>query len=176
MGDPHNPLRAGEKWNSDWLKHQYDEILHVAHFGVLSGGWAWHFMSPPHKEIKTLHDHKDIDLFAFPTTFSTLVDILYNRGFQKAKTLHDDPAKSFYRYTKYLNKRKIVFDIFVEAVPYFSKYVDIYNKINIIKPECLLTYYGKSHSSSQCIAVMAAKKLIEKGIDPIDHMELITYG
>jgi hypothetical protein len=175
MGDPHNSLRAGEKWDPDWLRYQYNEILQVAHFGVLSGGWAWHFMSPTHEEIKILHDHKDIDLFAFPTMFPALVDELRSRGFQKAKTQHDDPSKAFYRYTKYLDKRKIVFDIFVETVPYFTKHINTQDKVNIIKPECLLTYYGKSHSSSQCIAVQAAKKLIEKGINPIDHMELIQY-
>ncbi len=37
----------------------------------LSGGWAWHFMTPaPHVELKQARDHKDVDVFVAPANVS----------------------------------------------------------------------------------------------------------
>jgi len=38
-----------------------------------------------------------------------------------------------------------------------------------VKPDVLLSFYRNIHSSDKCWAVMAAKNLLEKGIDPSGH-------
>jgi hypothetical protein len=47
MGDPHNPERYGETWDPIRWKVLANEIEAVKEYGALSGGWAWHYMSPP---------------------------------------------------------------------------------------------------------------------------------
>jgi len=46
------------------------------------------------------------------------------------------------------------------------------NGFTVVKPELLLTFYRNIHSSDKCWAVMAAKDLLQKGIDPIGHPKL----
>ena len=59
--------------------------------------------------------------------------------------------------------------MFVEEVPS----VDITDDIKVVEPKKLLTYYKKKvHSTDDCTAVQAARKLIEEGIDPIGRKEL----
>jgi hypothetical protein len=71
MADPANPARANEVWNPYRNAVLAREIEAIREFGALSGGWAWHYMSPPHVENKQLHDHKDVDLFVYPPVFAT---------------------------------------------------------------------------------------------------------
>ena len=66
MGDPRNPKRADEPWNLERLRVLEREVKAIAPLVTLSGGWAWHFMAPPHEELKIFHDHKDVDLFVEP--------------------------------------------------------------------------------------------------------------
>jgi hypothetical protein len=169
MGNPHNPARIGEKWNQERIDLQLEEIEHIKDFVVLSGGWAWHFISPrPHDELKVLHDHKDIDIFVPPDAFVYLIDKFKSRDLKHIATKYDDASGSFYRYAKYLESGKIIFDVFLEPVPYVQ-----INGFNIIDPKTLLSLYGEKHTSSECVAVRAAKKLVEKNIDPIGHYDLL---
>lgn len=102
MGDPHNPDRYGEMWNPDRWRVLAIEIDAIKEYGALSGGWAWHFMSPPHQEEKHLHDHRDIDLHVFPDKFAELVVFLEDRGYSRQKTRFDDPSGEFIRYEKHI--------------------------------------------------------------------------
>lgn len=102
MGDPHNPARIGEIWNPYRWHVLATEIEAIKEFGALSGGWAWHFMSPPHQEEKHLHDHRDIDLHVFPDRFSELVVALQGRGYRRQATRFDDPSGEFVRFEKYV--------------------------------------------------------------------------
>jgi hypothetical protein len=68
MGDPRNPKRADEPWNLERLRVLEREVRAIAPLVTLSGGWAWHFMAPPHEELKLFHDHKDVDFFVEPST------------------------------------------------------------------------------------------------------------
>jgi hypothetical protein len=70
---------------------------------IVSGGWAWHFMSPSeHIEYKHAHDHKDIDLFVHPENVATVLSILKNRLFDKVWTKYDrlPSEEDFRRYEK----------------------------------------------------------------------------
>ena len=42
----HNPERLGELWDNTRLTIILDEINKISDKIVLSGGWAWHFMTP----------------------------------------------------------------------------------------------------------------------------------
>ena len=103
MGDPHNPDRYGEKWNPVRWAVLAVEIDAVKQYGALSGGWAWHHMSPPHEEEKHLHDHRDIDMHVFPDRFAELVQVLEARGYKRQKTRFDDPSGEFVRFEKYIH-------------------------------------------------------------------------
>ena len=56
---------------------------------VVSGGWAWHFMSPAHDELKHAQDHKDADVFVFPENLWKLLDRLKSDGYEKTWTRFD---------------------------------------------------------------------------------------
>jgi len=200
MGDPHNPERMGEKWNPlRWLVLSR-EIEAVKEFGALSGGWAWHFMSPPHQEEKHLHDHRDIDMHVFPNRFAELVTFLTEQGYDRQKTRFDDPSGEFIRFEKYFTDVchacedesvvqengiwvciecgaasnhapepiKVIFDLFVHGVPTIE--VDGYT---VVEPVHMLTFYGVKHSSEQCVAVQAARKIVKDGGEIVGNPLLV---
>jgi len=66
MSDPHNQNRYGELWPLLRIDTGLAELEAIKLFIIVSGGWAWHFMSHSgHREYKHAHDHKDIDLFVY---------------------------------------------------------------------------------------------------------------
>lgn len=132
MGAPHNAKRYGETWNSAELVVMQQEIEAVQDLVVISGGWAWHFLSPPHQELKHAHDHKDADLFVTPDQVWELMARLTGRGYQRTWTRFDDQNQDFHRYVKMIEKNtkimektaelkspiKIIFDVFTQTVPF----------------------------------------------------------
>lgn len=52
----HNPDRYGETYDADWINVNLEVLEKIKPWIVLSGGWAWHFISPPHQEYKHIHD------------------------------------------------------------------------------------------------------------------------
>jgi hypothetical protein len=185
MGDPHNPARYGEAWDpirlqvmlealqelrdkcpdEDWLTPSF----------VISGGWAWHFMSPPgHTELKHAHDHRDLDLFADPEEVAALINILVGLGYRKVKTRFAPGQDDFRRYERVDEPPdgkpvKILIDLFLRDVPSIMA-----NGWSVVEPKYLLGLYSDHHSSGQCFAVQAASKLLEKGINPVGRPELVT--
>lgn len=207
MGDPHNPDRYGELWNPTRWQVLANEIEVVREYGALSGGWAWHYMSPPHEEEKHLHDHRDIDMHVFPNRFAELVVALDERGYDRQKTRFDDPSGEFIRYDKYVfpcpdcdghgeycdsihdeegtenleylcmecgacfwnpMPVKVIFDLFVHDVPTIE--VDGYT---VVEPVHMLTFYGVKHSSEQCVAVQAARRIQAAGGEIVKNAELV---
>lgn len=207
MGDPHNPARMGEKWNPHRWHVLANEIEAVKEYGALSGGWAWHFMSPPHEEEKHLHDHRDIDLHVFPSRFAELVVALEGRGYKRQKTRFDDPSGEFIRYEKYIEGAcvkcyeegalvmvtsslasdagleclgcgdrptemppvvKVIFDLFVHEV----ETIEV-NGYTVVEPVLMLTFYGVKHSSEQCVAVQAARRIQKAGGEIVGNPELV---
>ena len=176
MSDPHNKNRYGELWFQSRIDSGLEELEAIKPFVIISGGWAWHFMSPlNHVEYKHAHDHKDIDLFVPPENVATVVSILKGRDFKKAWTKYDKlPSKeNFRRYEKrveYDNTSvKVTIDFFVSAeIPHQE-----IKGWKIVEPTFLLGLYNSIHSSDTCFAVQAATKLLEQGIDPIDHPKLV---
>ena len=171
MGDPHNPKRIGETWNQERIDLQLQEIAKIKDLIILSGGWAWHFMSPPHQEYKTQHDHKDIDIFVKPENFEELRQRFINEGYQRVATQYDNPSGQFYRYTKYSETGKIVFDVFLEDIESITA-----NNFQVVEPKKLLSMYGVKHTSEQCTAVIEARKLMAKNISPLGRSELLNRG
>lgn len=177
MADPHNPARYGETWPQYRIDASLLELEAVKPWVIVSGGWAWHFMSPKgHIELKHAHDHKDIDIFVKPENVTLVVSTLKNRGFQKARTKYDrlPSEEDFRRYEKIVeiaNERamRVTIDFFVHHnVPHRD--VDGWT---VVEPCFLLSLYSNIHSSDKCFAVQAAVKLLDKGIDPEGRKELI---
>ena len=76
MGAPHNKNRYGELWPECRIACSLKELNPLRKLVVLSGGWAWHFLSPEgHTEYKHAHDHKDIDVFVHPRNVAEVMHI-----------------------------------------------------------------------------------------------------
>lgn len=168
MQNKRNPLREGEVWRQDRIDYQLSEIDKIRDIVTFSGGWAWHFMSPPHKELKVLHDHKDIDVFVDPIDFNELREFLVKNGYERARTRYDDPSGDFYRYVKRYELGKVVYDIFVKTVE-FIKVQDY----KLVEPGYLLSLYGNKHTTEDCTAVMAARTLLDRNVSPVLRPELV---
>jgi len=210
MGDPHNEARMGEQWSPTRWQILANEIEVVREYGALSGGWAWHFMSPPHEEEKHLHDHRDIDMHVFPDRFAELVVVLEDRGYARQKTRFDDASGEFIRYEKYVfvcpscdtghmeyidsamvedeeflehmcedcgnvmfeptmpEVVKVIFDLFVHDVPTI-----VSDGYTVVEPNHMLTFYGVKHSSEQCVAVQAARRIQAAGGEIVKHADLV---
>jgi hypothetical protein len=177
MGAPHNQNRYGELWPPSRIAIGLAELEAIKPFIIISGGWAWHFISPqPHSEYKHAHDHKDIDLFVHPEKVATVVSILKGRGFEKVWTKYDKlpSEQDFRRYEKRVEDQntisvKVTIDFFVQSdIPCRE-----INGWQIVEPAFLLSLYGRVHSSDNCFAVQAAQRLIEQGIDPLGRSELV---
>jgi hypothetical protein len=200
----------GEMWNPHRFAVLANEVEAVREYGALSGGWAWHFMSPRHEEEKHLHDHRDIDIHVFPDRFADLVTFLTERGYGRQKTRFDDPSGEFIRYEKHVfpcpqcgghgeyydsiahedgseqmeylcterpheehwfhdpEPVKVIFDLFVHDVPTIE--VDGYT---VVEPVHMLTFYGVKHSSEQCVAVQAARRIQKGGGEIVKNPELV---
>ena len=44
----------------------------------------------------------------------------------------------------------------------------------MVEPATLLTFYGAIHSTDDCVSVLAARKLLARGISPIRRPRLVT--
>jgi hypothetical protein len=156
-------------WKQEKLLAQLDTVKELEDKVVISGGLAWHIMSPEHVEKKTIHDHSDIDLFAIPERSLEVFAKLKEMGFNRYWTKYNTP--NFYRYGKTVqkdNKRvKVLIDLFIETVPFIKV-----GEFQIVEPKYLLKLYETTHSSKNCTAVVNAV-LVKKGIDPVGKMELI---
>jgi hypothetical protein len=157
-------------WKQEKLTEQLAVVKALGDSVVISGGLAWHIMSPDHVEAKIHHDHSDIDLFAKPERSQEVFTRLKEMGFNRYWTKYATP--NFYRYGKTAvrgEKRvKVLIDLFIGAVPYI-----IVNEYQIVAIPYLLNLYESTHSSKNCTAVLNAKLLLKKGIDPIGRCELI---
>lgn len=182
MGAPHNPQRYSEEWKVEDLLFIDNEIDAVKDLVVVSGGWAWHWMTPvAHPEYKHAHDHKDADLFVSPEDVGELMEALEQRRFEKQWTRFDDHNADFHRYVKEDDldeecrvdkRRKVILDLFTEEVPF----VETASGIRVVEPKHLLSLYGVKHSSGECFSVQIAKELIANGQDPNGHPKMADYA
>ena len=172
------PARIGERWNPRRLAVILDELQAIKHLVVVSGGWAWHFMSPPdHEELKHAHDHKDADVYVAPHNFGTLVMLLKQRGYRRAWTRFDrqqGDSPQFYRYARRVHADgesvKVMLDVFVGDVPSVEA-----GGFQVVEPAYLLTLYSHTHASGHCFAVRAVRDLLSQGIDPVGRPEMADY-
>lgn len=188
MGDPRNPARADELWNQKRIDALDFEIHTFALEApiVISGGWAWHYMSPPHEELKLHHDHKDLDIFIAPKHATDLQVFLKSLGYQRVWTRFDNlprdedhPAaklyKEFFRFENRVDWEgesvKVIIDIFVgdiESIEISSE------NLRVVEPVKLLSMYrAKSHTTDDCTAVIAARELQVRGEPIVGNPELV---
>ena len=176
MGAPHNERRYGELWPQRRIDLALPELEALRRHVVLSGGWAWHFMSPRgHAEYKHAHDHKDIDLMVPRASVDDAMAVLGERGFRRVWTRYDrlPSEEQFRRYEKVVEAPggpplRVVIDFFVRDVP--ERVMD--EGWRVVEPETLLTFYSTIHGSRACFAVQAASRLIAAGVDPVGRAEL----
>lgn len=173
MASPHNVKRYGEVWKQDRIDAYLVELEDIKDLVVISGGWAWHFMSPKgHIELKHAHDHKDVDIFVRPTNVVELIVLLENKGFSKVRTRFDamDSKEEFRRYEKTNEENiKLTIDFFVDDVIFIE--VDGWK---VVEPSHLLSLYSTIHSSKSCFAVSAASELLAKGESILYREELVA--
>ncbi|WP_224243297.1 hypothetical protein [Hyalangium gracile] len=169
MGDPRNPKRTDEPWNLERLRVLEREVRAIAPLVTLSGGWAWHFMAPPHEELKRFHDHKDVDLFVEPERLPELIHLLSERGYFRTWTRFDAVSENFYRYARHVDGVKVLLDVFVRRVPSV-----LVGDIRVVEPSKLLTFYSHLHGTEECVSVSAARRLLAQGVSPIGREELVT--
>jgi len=126
-------------------------------------------MSPTgHEEYKHAHDHKDLDLFVPPRNVGAVMGVLMSYGFAKATTKHDrkPSAEDFRRYEKTVEVAehpngalRLTIDFFVAEHPTLVTP----EGWSVVRPDVLLSFYGKVHDSDKCWAVQAARLLLEHG-------------
>jgi hypothetical protein len=158
-------------WKQEKLEAQLATVETVKKNVVVSGGLAWHLMSPPHIENKYVHDHSDVDLFVIPEHFAEVIAVLKEAGFHRWWTKY--ATRNFVRYGRTIDfkgKRvKVELDLFIREVP-FRKI----NGFKVVEPAFLLTLYSSIHSSGNCVAVKAAATLLRNKIDPVGRAELVN--
>jgi len=174
MAAPHNPGRYGETWRQERIDAYLADLERLRERVVLSGGWAWHFMSPAgHTELKHAHDHKDADIFVSPPVLWQVIADLEANGFRKVRTRFDKmpSAEDFRRYEKYTlvgdKDIRMTIDLFVRDVPSIEV-----RGWRVVEPEFLLSLYSTIHDSKSCFAVVAASRLIKEGKSPIGDAAL----
>ena len=175
MGAPHNPKRYGEIWDPEHLAVLGQEIEAIKDYVVVSGGWAWHYMTPPHAELKHGHDHKDADLFVAPETVPELMALLLGRGYERTWTRFDGQSDDFHRYVRTMDAAKpikVILDLFTGDVPFITTA----SGVRVVEPRHLLSLYGVKHSSDQCFAVQIAKRLVAAGISPNGRAEMADFS
>lgn len=171
MAAPHRVDRIGELANPVEIAVLEAEIRALQEYVTVSGGWAWHFMSPEgHAELKHAHDHKDADLFVAPESVGLLMPALKARGYAKTWTRFDgrDDSKDFARYTKMVphesREVKVILDLFIGVVPSV-----VAQGVRVVEPGYLITLYGVKHSSEQCFSLQIARNLLERQESPVGH-------
>ncbi len=178
MRAPYNPARVGEIWSKTRMAIILEEINAIRNYIVISGGWAWHFMTPSgHLELKHAHDHRDADLFVAPKDMASLLALLKNRGYEKTWTRFDGipSPQAFSRYTKHVQSHKepvkVMLDLFVAEVPFVET-----QGFRVVEPNYLLSLYSVVHGSDQCFSVRIAKRLIAQDINPVGRPEMADYS
>jgi len=166
MGAPHNPERYGETWPQYKIDATLWGIEDLKPHVIVSGGYAWHFMSPDgHVEYKHAHDHKDVDLYLPKESIATVMGLLPCMGFLKVPTKYDGP--NFRRYEQVVEDGtnppfRITLDLFDGDFPFLVTP----SGWKVIRPDVLLTFYKTHHSSDSCWAVQSATKLLANGETP----------
>lgn len=173
MAAPHNPERYGEVWDPAHVAACEADLERIRDLVVVSGGWAWHFMSPPnHLERKHAHDHKDVDLFVPPAHVAELSDRLRGMGYARVQTRFDRrPAPyPFRRLARPVGKKAITIDLFTGEPPHRT----LEGGWRVVDPAHLITLYKTVHGSDTCFAVKAAARLLQSGVDPVGHPDLVA--
>jgi hypothetical protein len=177
MSVPHNQARYGELWPQERISTTLAAIELIKPYVILSGGWAWHFMTPAgHAEFKHAHDHKDADIFVEPQHLATVMGRLQSNGFGREWTRHDGKkgSENFYRYIKMVDTGgkpiKVMLDLFVEPVSFVEA-----QGVRVVEPTYLLSLYGVKHESEHCFSVQIARRLLAQGISPVGHAQMADY-
>ncbi len=172
MGANHNIKRYGELWPNYRIELGLEILEKLKQWIVISGGWAWHFMSEMnHKEYKHAHDHKDIDIFVNPKNVGIVMQILLEEGFEKVWTRYDHlPSnENFRRYEKvewlHIGREVRTTIDFFESKNLES--IQTNGGWNVVEPKTLLSFYSNIHSSDKCWAVKTAIKLLAEGKSPV---------
>ena len=179
MGDPHRKERYGQTWDESRIAVYLSDLEEVKPYVVLSGGWAWHFLSPEgHTELRHAHDHKDVDIHVPPPLVGRVIGMFMAKGYSKSRTQWDNhprtKASGFRRYERIAKDSrgrqfKVTIDFFVAEVREIKV-----RGWRIMDPLSLLLLYGDIHSSDKCFAVPAARRLLAAGEDIVGHPDLVA--
>jgi hypothetical protein len=176
MGDRPEPSFFGQRWNPLQLQVIERELAAVQPYVLVSGGWAWHLLTPgEHTEYTQAHNHDGADLFVPPPYVAPLLALLSARGYTRVWSGFDRlPSDAdFTRYARTIYGEaepvKVVFDLFVADVPC----VDV-GGFRVVAPSHLLSLDGHS-SSDRCLSALIARELIARGEDVVGHPALAKF-
>lgn len=170
MGAPHNKDRYGETWPDMSIFILKQELEKVKDFVVVSGGWVWHLITPVHSDYKHAHDLKDIDVYVKGDVVWEFVALLKEIGYEREHTKYDN-LSPFYRYVRFVNNKKVIFDVFVGDVPF----VEV-GGFKVVDPAHLVTLYHSIHGSGQCFSVALAREILAAGENPVNHPKMADYS
>lgn len=152
-----------------------EEVRALGELIVVSGGLAWHFLSPAgHPEYRHAHDHKDLDFLVPPDRANEAAAAMKERGYSRVWTRFDrfPSAEQFRRYEKFEETKegpvKVQVDFFVRQTTW-----RLAQGVRVVEPAELIGFYRSIHSSSSAWAVVQAQRLLADGIDPEGRPELL---
>lgn len=157
---------------------------------VVSGGWAWHLMTPVgHAEYLQAHDHRDLDLFLDPQSRDEAGEKLRRLGYIQAWTRFDSSAlasagggspRPFARYVKDALRddryHKVTIDLFLEPIASREIQAPWGGSIRVVPPIRLLELYHGTHQAESCLSVRIARDLLVRGVDPVGHPEMAEFA
>lgn len=172
-----DPNGFGQRWNPVRLRVIEQELVAFQPYVVLSGGWAWHFLTPPgHTEYVAAHDHEDADVVVLPQQVAPLMVLLTARGYERAQKGCVDPDSDIdlNRYTRVVNHHaepvKVVLGIMVADVPHVEA-----GGFRVIEPSLLLADASR-HGSRACLSARIARDLVARGEKVAGHPAMADYG
>ena len=65
---------------------------------------------------------------------------------------------------------KVMLDLFAEEV----SFVEVAG-FRVLEPSFLLAQCGHWHGSDQCFSVQIARRLLDRGVNPVGHPEMAIY-
>lgn len=157
---------------------------------VVSGGWAWHLMTPAgHVEYRHAHDHRDLDLFLDPRFRDDAMNTLRRMGYIQSWTRFDSSAltssvgsspRPFSRHVKDALRDdryyKVTVDLFLEPIAVREIQAPWGRSIRVVPPARLLELADSQSPAAACLSARIARDLLARGLDPVGHPEMAGFA
>lgn len=172
-----DPSGFSQRWNPLRLQVIEQELVAFQPYVVLSGGWAWHFLTPAgHTEYVEAHDHEDADVVVLPQQVAPLMVLLTARGYERTQSLGvgSESDIDMNRYERVVRHHaepvKVTLEMMVADVPHVEA-----GGFRVIEPSLLLTH-APPYGSRACLSARIARELVARGETVAGHPAMAEYG